>query len=140
MPNLHPMLVHLPIALLTASWLFDLLAVATKKQEFERTAWWTLIAGSIGLAGTIATGLAAEGGVAIGESARRFFETHEQLAFGVAAIYSVVLLWRFASRTRVPSRGTLLYFVLTFLGVALVWGTAWYGGELVFRFGVGVGQ
>ncbi len=138
MPNLHPLFVHLPIALLTASWVFDLLGAAMKKQELERTAWWTLVAGSIGLVGTLVTGLAAEGGVTITESARDAFETHEQLAFAVAAIYCTLLLWRFACKTRLPSRRTRLYQVLTFLGVTLVWATAWYGGELVFRFGIGV--
>lgn len=140
MPNLHPMFVHLPIALLTANWVFDLLSIVTKKQEFERTGWWTLLAGMIGLAGTIATGLMAEASVTIEETARSFFEMHEQLAFGVAAIYSALVLWRFAARTYIPQRLRWLYLVMTLLGVILVWVTGWYGGELVFRFGIGVQQ
>ncbi len=138
MPNIHPLLVHLPIALLTISFLFDALGLLTKKQELERTAWWTLLAGTIGLAATVVSGLLAEKTVSIADFAREHFETHEQIAFIVASIYSVLLLWRIAGGTSLPKQKEWLFVGLSLAGVILIWTGAWYGGELVYRFGVGV--
>lgn len=138
MPNLHPLVVHIPIALLTFSALFDLLALLARRQEFERTGWWTLLAGFIGLAATITTGLLAETTVTIADAAVEFFETHEQLAFAVAALYCLLLLWRIANRSFLPKRRPWLFVGLSLLGMLLVWATGWFGGEMVFRFGVGV--
>ncbi|MER3523081.1 MAG: hypothetical protein C4326_03200 [Ignavibacteria bacterium] len=137
MPNLHPLFVHLPLALLSASWLFDVVGILLRKEEFERTGWWTLLAGAAGLAATVVTGLAAESSVVVPERAGSALENHQQLAFAAAAIYSGVLLWRFARRTCLP-QPLWMYFTLSGVGVLLLWLTGWFGGELVFRYGVGV--
>lgn len=137
MPNLHPLIVHLPLALLSASWIFDVLGVFLRKEQLERTGWWTLLAGGVGLAATVATGLAAESSVVIHESARSTLDNHQQLAFAAATIYSVVLLWRLARGTRFP-HPIWMYCTLSGVGVVLLWLTGWFGGELVFRHGIGV--
>jgi uncharacterized membrane protein len=120
------------------SFLFDALGLLFKKQELERAAWWTLLVGSIGLAATVVSGLLAEKTVLIPDSAQEHFETHEQIAFIVASIYSVLLLWRIAGRTSLPKQKEWLFVGLSLVGVILIWTGAWYGGELVYRFAVGV--
>jgi uncharacterized membrane protein len=138
MPNLHPFLVHFPIALLSVSFLFDVLSMITSRDELERTAWWTLLTGTLGLAAAVITGLIAENTVTIYESAREHFETHEQVAFSAAALYAFLIFWRIANRTRLPKRKSIYYVGLSLLGIALIWVAAWYGGEMVYRFRVGV--
>lgn len=138
MPNIHTLLVHLPIALLTISCLFDILGLVTKRQELERAAWWTLLTGTIGLAATVASGLLAERTVTIVHSATEHFETHKQIAFVVAGLYSLLFLWRVAGKTRLPKQRAWLFVALSLLGVIGIWTGASYGGELVYRFGVGV--
>lgn len=138
MPNLHPLLVHFPIALLTLSFLFDAVSAVTRKPQFERSGWWTLLSGSIGLGLTITSGLFAEGTVTIGEEAREHFDTHEEIAFVVATVYVVLLLWRIANKSLLPVRRRGVYLFLSLVGCVLIWLGAWYGGELVYRFGVGV--
>ena len=138
MPNLHPLIVHLPIALLTFSFFFDLFGILRKRPEYERTAWWSLLAGTTGLILSVVSGLWAENVTEIPVNAREHFETHQQLAFLTTALYATLLLWRIAAKTRVPHSRETRYTVLSFFGVALVWFTAWYGGELVYNFGVGV--
>ncbi|MCW5896293.1 MAG: DUF2231 domain-containing protein [Bacteroidetes bacterium] len=138
MPNIHPLIVHLPIALLTFSFLFDILGLLTRKEEFERTAWWGLLAGTIGLVLAVATGLWAESNTLISNAAREHFNLHQQFAFAATALYSFLLLWRVASRTRLPDAKRKASLILSFFGVILIWTTAWYGGELVYTFGVGV--
>jgi uncharacterized membrane protein len=50
----------------------------------------------------------------------------------------VLLFWRIASRSRIPERYAALYLILLACSVAVLWVGAWYGGEMVYRFGVGL--
>ena len=45
MHPLHPMVVHFPIALLLASWFFDLLALRWREQQFRDTSLSLLVLG-----------------------------------------------------------------------------------------------
>jgi uncharacterized membrane protein len=138
MPNIHPLFVHFPIALLTMSFLFDAIGLATKRVELLRTGWWSLAAGTVGLLATVVSGLRAEQSLVISTAAREYFETHEQIAFLVAGMYALLFLWRVANRTHLPAKREWFFVGGSFIGVVALWLGAWYGGELVFRFGVGV--
>lgn len=138
MPNLHPILVHFPIALLTASVAFDLAGIVLRREELERSGWWTLVTGCAGLALTVVSGLLAKESVAITPEAQGHFDVHQQLAFAVAGVYALLLLWRIASRTRLPHGRRWLFITLSLAGSLLLWVGAWHGGEMVYRFGVGV--
>jgi uncharacterized membrane protein len=140
MPNLHPFLVHFPVALLTVSVLFDTFSILLQKDDLSRSGWWTLVAGAVGLVGAVVSGLAAKGQLIIPDGAVDLFEAHESIAFLLSADFLFLLLWRIGNKTSLPA-GALrrgLYFFLAFGGTALLWVGAWYGGEMVFRHGVGV--
>ena len=139
MPNFHPLVVHFPIAILTVSILFDLMAKLLKREEFSRVGWWTQLAGSLGLGGAVISGLLAEKSINIPDAARGYFETHEQIAFLNAVIFAVLLLWRIGCRAKLPQRYQPVFFLIFLVGVIALWTGAWYGGEMVYRFGTGVG-
>ncbi len=120
------------------SLLFDAIGLATKRVEFSRTGWWTFAGGTIGLLATVMSGLLAEQSVVISPAARGHFETHEQIAFVVAGLYTLLFLWRVANRTHLPPKREWLFVLVSLIGVAAIWIGAWYGGEMVFRFGVGL--
>lgn len=138
MPNLHPTLVHFPIALLTVSLLADFLGKLWNNQSLKRTGWLTMLFGFLGLVVTIVTGLVARETVMIPNVAESVIESHEQLAFVVAAIFASLMFWRIRSKTDLPLRYSWGYLGLSLFGVVLMWIGAWYGGEMVYRFGVGV--
>lgn len=138
MPNLHPLLVHLPIALLTCSFLFDLVGVLSKKNDLKRVGWWTMICGILGLASTIMSGLQAEKTVLIHPPAVEHFQTHQEVAFSVAGVYAILFLWRIANRGELPQNRDWVFLAIALVGVVGIWVGAWYGGEMVYRFGVGV--
>ncbi|MEW6510711.1 MAG: DUF2231 domain-containing protein [Bacteroidota bacterium] len=138
MPNPHPVLVHFPIALLTLAVLFELAAKLAKSEVLSRVGWWNQLTGTLGLAAAVLSGLAAERSVTIGGAARPYVDTHEQLAFIASAVFAVLLLWRIANRSRIPDRSALVYLLLLAVGAFFLWGTAWFGGEIVYRFGVGI--
>lgn len=137
MPNLHPLFTHFPIALLTTGFIFDLLGVGWRKELFERIGWWLQLSGTLMLYGTVATGLIAGSTVQILGQTVSTFEIHQQLAFAVSALASALLLWRIANKSRLPKK-QILYIAVVCIMLFLLWAGAWYGGELVYRFGVGV--
>ncbi len=136
MTSVHPFLVHFPIALLTVAAALELVASVSGKEEYSRAGWWNQLAGSIGLAAAVLSGMSAEKATRIGADAAGIFETHQQVAFAVSALFALLLLWRIGARTRIPPNQRLLYLTLFVAGVILLLTGAWYGGELVFRFGV----
>ena len=138
MPNLHPLLIHFPIAFFTVGLLFDLLAVFRKNPRFENVGWWSQVSGSVGLAAAIVSGLLAKSTVSIPVQASATFETHEQIAFLLAALAASLLLWRIASRMLLPTKNKAVFLLLMAIMVVVMWIGAWYGGELVYSFGTGV--
>jgi uncharacterized membrane protein len=138
MPNLHPFLTHFPIALLSLSIVCECAALLLKRDEFSRVGWWTQLAGTIGLAAAAGTGMLAGQSVEIPPAAKPYLETHQELAFVAATAFSILLFWRIASRTKRPPGHDILFLVIFTAGVLAIWAGAWYGGEMVYRFGAGV--
>ncbi len=139
MPNIHPVLTHFPIVLLTAALVLDSMAALLVRHDLERVAFWAQLAGTVGLAATIVTGLAAKGSLHMDGAALEAIQMHEQIALLVAVIASLLMFWRVSARLRLPERNRPIYLILSLLMVGLLWLGAWYGGKLVFGFGVGVG-
>ncbi len=138
MPNLHPLFVHFPVALLLLALVLEVIALLWRKSELSRAAWWNQIAGTIGLAFAVASGLYAEATVHLTAEARVLLERHEQMAFVAAALFAALLLWRIGARGKIPGHPPVLYMILFLAGVASVLTGALFGGEMVFRYGVGV--
>ena len=138
MSNFHPYIVHFPVALLTFSLLFELLARLRKNEMFSRVGWWSQLAGTIGLASAVATGLITVRKVHIALIAKPYVDMHQQIAFIVTATFAVLFLWRISSKSRIPERYAALYLIILFVSTIALWAGAGYGGELVYRFGVGI--
>lgn len=124
--ELHPALVHLPIALLPAS----LAADAAGMHDAGR-AGMALAAGSAALAAT--TGLIAQEEVAVDDEAHDLLATHRTLNLGVLAT-TVALAAHRAGRER-PGAG---YLALGLAAVGVTLYSAYLGGRMVYAHGVGV--
>jgi uncharacterized membrane protein len=130
--ELHPALVHAPLALLPSAAVVDLLAAAGEDEHLDRfgcTLWWSTCASGL-LAGL--AGMAASQEIKGDDKAKEMMFVH--------GIGNVVLLvgamgiasWR--ARNRASWSSALLG--LSASGAALY--TAYLGGELVYARGVGV--
>lgn len=138
MPNPHPAIIHFPIALLTAAVLFELLARILKREDFSRIGWWMQLSGTLGLVLAVVSGILAQETVSIAPIARPYFAMHQQLTFAASGLFALLFFWRISYRSVVPARYAALYLMLFVCSVAVLWAGAWYGGELVYRFGVGL--
>jgi len=137
-PRLHAALNDLPVALLLAAVLFDLLAVVTKRQSFREVGVWTMLVGAIGGAVAVLSGLQAEEHISHGEAVHRVMETHEQLGLITLGVFGVLTLWRIVRERRMGAREQALSLVLSVGGVGLLFATGLYGGRLVFEHAAGI--
>jgi uncharacterized membrane protein len=143
---IHPMLVHFPIVFLITAVALDIIGLSIKKDLAGRECL-PLIALSALLLGTLSAGLAAVfGDIALDKAISLGFpsgplETHETLALITIAVFSsycllrLLALWR-----RYPLRGFRGWISALpgIVGLVLLIATAYYGGELVYHFGVNV--
>jgi uncharacterized membrane protein len=136
-PDIHPFVVHFPVALLPASTCFELLAAFLKKPDLSRAGWWTQLLGVVGVTAAVISGLGAgERSGAAGEALERL-TLHSQTAFLAAAFWAGLLLWRMGRRTEIP-RPTTLYLLLMVAATLLILEVGLLGGELVFLYRLGI--
>jgi uncharacterized membrane protein len=128
------MLIVFPLGLLATSVLFDLLHFATGDPSFATVAYWMIVAGVIG--GLVAAPFGTIDWLAIprGTRARRIGAMH-----GGGNVV-VVLLFAASGwlRHTTPADPPTVAFVLSLLAFGIAGVTAWLGGELVARLGIGV--
>jgi uncharacterized membrane protein len=149
LPNLHPALVHFPIALSAVALLFDAVVLIrwySAPADRSAAALWILAAAGAGAA-YAAGRVAADGLGALSPAAEVTLASHADAALvtasalGVFALLRVWLAWRCDTRAR-AQRGVLRSVAL--LGALIVQGlvayTADLGGALVFRHGVAVSE
>jgi len=137
-PRLHAALNDLPAALLLVAALFELLALATRKESFRQVSFWTLIVGAIGGAAAVLSGLQAEENLAHGDAVHRVMETHELLGFITLAIFGVLAVWRIWRERRMGTTERALALALSLGGAGVLIATAAYGGRLVFDHAAGI--
>jgi uncharacterized membrane protein len=129
------MLVAFPLGLLATAVIFDIVYLITDRAGFEIAAAYTIGAGVIGgiLAGLFGAVDAAS--IPSGTRAKRVGLLHG--TGNVAALVLFAISWVLRERAVGWHPGTVA-LVLSFVGIVILVGTAWLGGELVERLGVGV--
>ena len=137
-PRLHAALNDLPIALLLAAVLFDLLALGTRRESFRLVSFWTLIIGAVGGVAAVLSGLQAEENISHGDAVHRVMETHELLAFVTLGVFGVLALWRILRERRMGSGERVVGVILSIAGAGVLFATGLYGGRLVFDHAAGI--
>jgi len=143
LPNLHPALIHLPLAAIPLALVLDGVAAATRQSWLDRAAALLWLVGATGAAAAVLTGRdAADGLAAVPAEVEVLIGAHSDLAHQVlfallayAALRSIPTL-RNVTVTRSPTRLGLL-LVGAALQVPLVI-AADRGGSLVYEHGVAV--
>lgn len=142
LPNLHAALVHFPIGLLTAAVIADLAAVTQSKKEPLRPAVTALhILGTLSLIAAYIAGRSAASTVFTPGMAHGIVYEHWTLALGVTIYFVLLTVLRLTAGWVITKKRWTLWAVLMIGGViGLFWLilTADHGGQLVYRWGVGV--
>ena len=140
-PNWHPIFVHFTVALLSLAVVFwlvgGLLREGTLKQQLLVFARWNLW---LGTAFGLVTGLAgwdAYNTVAHDTPSHEAMTEHRNWALAALSVFAVLSAWSFLNLRKQRKAG-VLFAVVLLAGGALLGSTAWHGGELVYRYGLGV--
>lgn len=133
--SLHQQLVVFPLGLLGTSVLFDIVHVAAHNDIAAIVAYWVLAAGLIGALLAAPFGTIDWLAIPRGTRAKRIGAWHGGGNLLVVALFAASWWLRRGDESDALSAQA---FGLSLAGVALALVTAWLGGELVARLGVGV--
>ena len=128
--NLHPLVIHFPIALFSVAILFDLLFLIYKIDDFLASSWWTMLFALISSLAAIATGIIDD--TLIGHLTTTF---PLWINHGVVQIFSCfIFLGLFIWRTKEPNIlntkiSKLIYIIIGIINLSLLY----YGGHLGAR-------
>jgi len=142
LPNWHPVFVHFSVALLTVSVVFHVLVQGLRdgwvRREIAVVADWSLWLGTLFTAVTAVAGWFAYNSVAHDEPSHAAMTVHRNWGLATLAVFVVLALWSAWNRRRVVTRVGVVFAVLLIAAGSALAGTAWRGGELVYRHGLGV--
>jgi uncharacterized membrane protein len=146
LPNIHPGVVHFPIALLAAALAFDVAGLALRRPTWvDRTAAALFLLGALCAWAAVVTGeRAADSLVNVPALVQPLVDEHHDWAERTAWFFSAVAVARLALLVsgrgarpwRLPARASLLAAALG--GQWLLYGTADRGGALVYVHGLAV--
>jgi uncharacterized membrane protein len=129
----HQMLVVFPLGLLATAVLFDVVWLISEGATWPAIAYWVMAAGLIGAVVAAPFGFIDWLAIPRGTRARAIGRLHGIGNMAVSLLY--LASWLLRSQEAPPSVVALL---LSFLGATIALFTAWLGGELVSRLGIGV--
>jgi uncharacterized membrane protein len=133
----HPMLITLPLGLLGTAVIFDIIRAFTDETDLAVASFYMLAAGIIGGLLAAVFGLVDWLAIPAGTRAKRIGLWHGVGNVVVVALFTLSWLLRRGQAEYEPQG---LAFWLGVVAVLLALVTAWAGGELVERLGVGVDE
>jgi uncharacterized membrane protein len=140
-PNWHPIFVHFTVALLSVAVLLSLLVrfmpTGKLREQWQCVAQWNLWLGAGITLLTVAAGVLAYNSVAHDTPSHEAMTEHRNWALVTAALFIGLAIWSWL-RVRADKAQSLVLLVGLLIGGVLLASTAWRGGEVVYRYGLGV--
>ena len=97
--NIHPLVIHFPMAFLFGAALFYVLALLSSREIIATTAFSLLIVGTLGAAAAVGTGIYAEPSVILAPSVRgHLLEKHEDFMIMTLCVSAVLTIWAIIAR------------------------------------------
>jgi uncharacterized membrane protein len=131
---IHPMLIVFPLGLLSTAAIFDVIYLVTDDGAWAQASFYMIAAGIIGGLASAVFGLIDWLAIPPATRAKRIGLLHGLGNVLVLALFAGSWLLRADPDTATPTTAV----ALSLAGVMLALVTAWLGGELVDRLGVGV--
>ncbi|HVJ31077.1 MAG TPA: DUF2231 domain-containing protein [Gammaproteobacteria bacterium] len=133
---IHPMLIVFPLGLLATAVIIDIVYFVGGALIFAELSYYLIIAGLIGGAVAAPFGLIDWLAIPANTRAKRIGALHG----GGNVVVMLLFVASALLRANLPSAPAGAAYVCSFGGAALALVTAWLGGELVDRLGIGVSE
>lgn len=141
LPNWHPIFVHFTVALLIVAAGMHLLSHFVTRPELRNqltiAARWNLWIGIAATLLTVAAGWYAFNTVKHDEPSHLAMIEHRNWAMSTLAVFLTIAAWEYYLYRHGKGKGWL-FTALLVIAASLLLSTAWHGGELVYRYGLGV--
>lgn len=140
-PNWHPVFVHFTVALFSVAVMLFVLVrfVGDEKlrRQWEIVAQWNLWLGAVVTLLTVAMGIVAYNSVAHDTPSHAAMTEHRNLALVTSVLFLLLAAWS-ALRARAGQAINNVILLGLLVAGGLLMSTAWHGGEIVYRYGLGV--
>jgi len=139
-PNWHPIFVHFTVALLSLSVGLFVITPFVKsplQQQWQIVARWALWFGAGFTVITGLTGLYAFNTVDHDTASHAAMTVHRNWAIAAISLFFLITVWSVIKIRRKQSLGTIFVIAMVIAG-GVLGSTAWRGGEVVYRYGLGV--
>jgi uncharacterized membrane protein len=155
-PNWHVVLIHLPLGLVIVGFLIELFSFMWRRSGFRAAGRWMLLIGALAGIPTATSGIYAARDVLSGEDYRTItwteikqttelnehelhhLERHFWFNVSSTAVLAITVVSWIGCSDFWRRRLHLLFLLALLIGVGLLVIGGWYGGEQVYRHGVGV--
>jgi uncharacterized membrane protein len=140
-PNWHPIFVHFTVALLSISLPLFIVSYLTSNtslaSQWDTAGRWNLWLGTGITVLTVLAGWYAFNTVKHDTPSHEIMVEHRNLAIVTLLIFLVITIWSIV-RYQAKKGKSWLFVAALLVGVGMLTSTAWHGGELVYRHGLGV--
>ena len=128
--EIHPLVIHFPIALLSVGFLCDVLGFVFQKKSLEHAGWWNLFFGMFSSICAFITGLIADfgGSPRLIDEPFPLHENHAYLQILTVCLFLSLMIWRAKTRPILSfdSKPALIYLGVLWFSVGLLF----YGSHL----------
>ena len=140
-PNWHPVFVHFTVALLSMSVVFFVALKLVNKEsiqtQLETMAYWNLWLGTGFAIVTAIAGWFAYNSVAHDTPSHAAMTDHRNWALITVSVFVIATVWSVNEYKKNKPVSSIFVFVML-MALLLLASTSWRGGEVVYRFGLGV--
>lgn len=136
-PNIHPMFVHIPLALWLAALVFWLAGALTRRDRVFQAGRWIAYLAALGAVAAVATGLAAEAELGHHSPHHEAIHAHRNWMIAASVLGVGTALLAHATRRQTGRAIRWLLTALMALTVAVSTLGADRGAALIFRDGIG---
>ncbi len=140
--NLHPKVVHFSVSMFVIYFVFELMGFILRKDYLYKSSYILLILGIVSAILSVLTGNQAYESVISSITKKEIYKLIEQ-----HQDYANFTVWYFTALAFIRTyllikkkffrKYQLIFVLLSFIAVIIVLLTAHYGGELVFKYGIG---
>jgi len=141
-PNIHPLIIHFPIAVLTTAVLFDFIYQIWDRNWLSKSSLALYLLGALSSLAAFLTGILAADSVNMPMQAELTVSNHSDMAqytlifFALYSLIRILFWWK----SKLAKLVKIAFFIFALLGLLLLFKTADLGGKLVYKYGVGIAK